>query len=316
VGRDGGADPPAHLIRRVAAVAALAAAVALGLGLYADFGRLGAELGRFRWELFPAALALTTANYVLRFWRWQRYLRRLGIVVPAGRSLSIFVAGLSMTVTPAKLGEVLKCALLRRSFGVPVARSAPVVLAERITDATGVVVLAAVGGAGAAHAWPLVGAALVGALGLVTLVRGPFLIRYARLGEARSAAAELLGTRLLALMTIVSAASWLCECLAAYICARGLRLDVSLADAIGVFSLGSLAGALSLLPGGLGVAETSMTGLLRVFADVSRAGAAAAVVLTRVATLWFGVALGLVGLLVEQRLANQPPPPERRSSIR
>jgi uncharacterized membrane protein YbhN (UPF0104 family) len=289
----------------------------LGLGLYADFGRLGAELGRFRWELFPAALALTAANYALRFWRWQRYLDRLGIEVPVGRSLSIFTAGLSMTVTPAKLGEVLKCALLRRSFRVPVARSAPVVLAERITDATGVVVLAAIGGAGAAHAWPLVGAALAGALALVALVRGPFLLRYARLGQARAAAAELLGTGLLALMTIVSAASWLCECLAAYVCVRGLRLDVSLPDAIGVFSLGSLAGALSLLPGGLGVAETSMTGLLRVFADVSKVGAAAAVVLIRLSTLWFGVALGLVGLVVEERLARrQPSLPVRRSSIR
>jgi uncharacterized membrane protein YbhN (UPF0104 family) len=289
----------------------------LGLGLYADFGRLGAELGRFRWELFPAALALTAANYALRFWRWQRYLDRLGIEVPVGRSLSIFTAGLSMTVTPAKLGEVLKCALLRRSFGVPVARSAPVVLAERITDATGVVVLAAIGGAGAAHAWPLVGVALAGALALVALVRGPFLLRYTGLGQARAAAGELLGTGLLALMTIVSAASWLCECLAAYVCVRGLHLDVSLPDAIGVFSLGSLAGALSLLPGGLGVAETSMTGLLRVFADVSKVGAAAAVVVIRVSTLWFGVALGLVGLVVEERLARrQPSLPVRRSSIR
>ena len=60
-------------------------AVAVGLGLYADFGRLGDELRSFRWELFPLALALTALNYLLRFWRWQRYLARLSIAVPAGR---------------------------------------------------------------------------------------------------------------------------------------------------------------------------------------------------------------------------------------
>ncbi|HZE29413.1 MAG TPA: lysylphosphatidylglycerol synthase domain-containing protein, partial [Gaiellaceae bacterium] len=100
-------------------------AVAIGLGLYADFGSLREELASFRWELFPLALALTALNYLLRFWRWQRYLATLELEVPAGRSLSIFVAGLTMTITPAKLGELLKSGLLKRGFDVPVRRSAP-----------------------------------------------------------------------------------------------------------------------------------------------------------------------------------------------
>jgi glycosyltransferase 2 family protein len=224
--------------------------------------------------------------------------------VPRGRSLTIFVAGLTMTITPAKLGEVLKCGLLRRSFGVPVRRSAPIILAERVTDATGVVVLAVAGGAGTDR-WPLLALALVGVAVIIAVVRSPLLGRFSRLGEAPAAARTLLGTRLLVAMTALSALSWFCECLAAYVCVRGLRLDLSLADTIVVFSLGSLAGALSFLPGGLGVAETSMTGLIRVLGDVSKASAAAATVLIRLSTLWFAVAIGLVGLAVEERLARR-----------
>jgi len=297
-------SPRVSALRALVLVAVLAAAVAVGLGLYADFGRLGDELGSFRWELFPLALALTALNYLIRFFRWQRYLERLAIEVPPWHSFAIFVAGLAMTITPAKLGELLKCGLLKRSFAVPVRRSAPVVLAERVTDATGVVVLVVAGGAGT-RSWPLVLLALVAVAGVVALVRSPVLERFARLGEAPGAARALLGTRLLAGMTLVSAVSWLCECLAAYVCVRGLRLDLSLSDTIVVFSLGSLAGALSFLPGGLGVAETSMTGLIRVLGDVPRAAAAAATVLIRLATLWFAVALGLVGLAVEARLARR-----------
>jgi uncharacterized membrane protein YbhN (UPF0104 family) len=287
--------------------------VALGLGLYADFGRLGDELASFRWELFPLALALTALNYLLRFWRWQRYLARLEIAVPTGRSFAIFVAGLSGTITPAKLGEVLKCVLLKRSFGVPVRRSVPIVLAERVTDATGVVVLAVAAGAGT-NRWPLLVLALAGVAVIVLVVRSPLLERFTRLGEAPGAARALLETRLLVGMTALSAVSWFCECLAAYVCVRGLRLDLSLADTVVVFSLGSLAGALSFLPGGLGVAEGSMTGLIRVLGDVSRAGAAAATVLIRLATLWFAVALGLVGLAVEEWQYRRQP--VRRSSMR
>jgi len=145
--------------------------VALGLGLYADFGQLGDELASFRWELFPLALALTALNYLLRFWRWQRYLARLEIEVPRGRSFAIFVAGLTMTITPAKLGEVLKCGLLKRSFEVPVRRTAPIVLAERVTDATGVVVLAAAGGAGTSR-WPLLVLPLAGVAAIVLGTNG------------------------------------------------------------------------------------------------------------------------------------------------
>ena len=89
--------------------------VLLGLGLYADFGSLRAELASFRWELFPLALALTALNYLLRFFRWQRYLAKLEIEVPPRRSFAIFVAGLTMTITPAKLGELLKSGLLKRT---------------------------------------------------------------------------------------------------------------------------------------------------------------------------------------------------------
>jgi glycosyltransferase 2 family protein len=302
-----------NALRGLVLVAILAVAVSVGLGLYADFGRLGDELGGFRWELFPLALTLTALNYLIRFWRWQRYLARLAIRVPAGRSFAIFVAGLSGTITPAKLGEVLKCVLLRRGFDVPVRRSVPIVLAERVTDATGVVVLALAAGAGTER-WPLIALAVAGVVAIVVIVRSPLLDRFAGLGEAPGAARALLQTRLLLGMTVLSAVSWFCECLAAYVCVRGLRLDLSLVDTVLVFSLGSLAGALSFLPGGLGVAETSMTGLIQVLSDASRAAAVAATVLIRLVTLWFAVALGLVGLAVELALERRQP--VRRSSMR
>ena len=316
--------PLADLKRLALLVAALAFAVLVGLGLYADFDDLGDELGGFRWALFPLALALTFVNYVFRFWRWEVYLRRLGIDVPTGRSFWIFFAGQTMTLSPAKVGEVLKSVLLKRSFGIPIRRSAPIVLAERITDGLGVVVIAAVAGGLAAGSWEVIAVTVAGAAVLVLAVRLPVLDRFGPVAEARAAASELLRPGLLAGMTAVSAAAWFCECLSAYVCVRGLGLDVSLADVSVAFSVAGLAGAISFVPGGLGVTEAGFTGFLRVLADVPPAAAAAATVLTRLATLWFAVALGLVALAVDQRLAragyappdSAPGPAPRRSSIR
>jgi uncharacterized membrane protein YbhN (UPF0104 family) len=211
-----------------------------------------------------------------------------------------------MTITPAKAGEVLKSGLLRRSFGTPFARSAPIVLAERVTDGLGAVLLAAAAllWTGAGGHWLLLVLGAGAMVGVAAAVRAPM---PARLEAARAAAITVLGVRLTLALSLVAAVSWFFECVAAYLCVRGLGLDVSLAETTVVFTVASLAGALTFLPGGLGVADAGMAGLLRAL-DVARADAAAATVLIRLATLWFAVAIGVVALAVEERLS-------RRSSV-
>ena len=56
-----------------------------------------------------------------------------------GINAAIFTSGLSMTISPGKLGEVLKSVFVRRVSGAPIARTAPAVIAERATDGTGMV---------------------------------------------------------------------------------------------------------------------------------------------------------------------------------
>ena len=70
-----------------------------------------------------------------------------------------------------------------------------------------------------------------------------------------------------------------------------------------VYAAMTVAGALSFLPGGLGVTEAGMLALLGAarLGDRSRGTAAAATFVTRAATLWFAVALGLPALLLYAR---------------
>ena len=319
-----GDRPLAHLKRAVLLVVVLAFATFVGLALYADVDDLREALSSFRWAWFPVALALTTLCYLIRFWRWQRYLARLDIEVPAWRSFWIFLAGQTMVLSPAKVGEVLKSLLLKRRFGIPVRRTAPIILVERITDGLGVVVVTLLAGAVLASSWPVLAATVLGSAALVIAVRTPYFDHFPAVAEARVAAGQLLGPGLLVGMTLVSALAWSCLCLSVYVCVRGLDLDVSLADTTVAFSISALAGALTFLPGGLGVTDASFTGLLRILGDVPPAAAAAATVLARLATLWFAVLLGLVGLVVDHRLAaarypdsaDPGPEPARRSSIR
>jgi uncharacterized protein (TIRG00374 family) len=66
-----------------------------------------------------------------------------------------------------------------------------------------------------------------------------------------------------------------------------------------ILSISSLVGAASMLPGGLAAADGSLAGLLLVLGVTHDASvAAAATLIIRFATLWFGVAVGLIGLTI------------------
>jgi hypothetical protein len=63
----------------------------------------------------------------------------------------------------------------------------------------------------------------------------------------------------------------------------------------------TLASAVLLTPGGLGVAETGITGLSVRLLDMDKANAAVGTLIIRFGTLWFGVIVGLIALAIVAR---------------
>jgi uncharacterized protein (TIRG00374 family) len=71
---------------------------------------------------------------------------------------------------------------------------------------------------------------------------------------------------------------------------------VSLSSATFIYAFSTIFGALTLLPGGIGTTEGSMTGLLTL-QGIPIVDAAAATFVIRVCTLWFAVAVGALVLV-------------------
>ncbi len=91
------------------------------------------------------ALLLALSNYGIRAIRWHWYLHALSIPIPLRDNFPIFLIGLMLSVTPGKAGELLKAYLVKLSCGTSMARTAPVVVVERLTDMTGMLILATLG---------------------------------------------------------------------------------------------------------------------------------------------------------------------------
>ena len=300
--------------RRFLAVMFAATLLYAAIALWGDARALRATLSAYAWWTFAAALALSLGNYALRFLKWDFYLARLGIRdVPRGESFCIYLAGFAMSVTPAKAGEVLKSALLASARGIPVARTAPIVVADRLTDLISLIAMVAVGGAvfPGGRIVAVLASALVAGLMTFVLVRplGDWLLgrlegiaatqRFVpRLREAYDALRLLATPGALLYPTVVSLVAWALEAFGLWLVLRGLGADVSVSVAMFVYATATLAGAVAMLPGGVGGAELTLISLLLALAPagIGAPAARAATLLCRLATLWFAVLLGAAAL--------------------
>jgi uncharacterized protein (TIRG00374 family) len=291
-------------------------AVVIVMGLVSDAQAVARDLGSFRWELLPAILGLTVLNYALRWLKWEYYLRRLALGAGVGRldSALIFCSGMVMSVTPGKVGEVFKSYLLKRVNGVAVSRSAPIVLAERLTDGLAMLLLMALGLTLYPPARPVFAALVIATFaGILVLQyrqlslaliggvsRAPLGAKVApKLLTVYESTAQLLNWRVLGVSTLISFISWGCECLAFYYVLVGLGVEgtaLLALQATFIFAASTLFGLVSLLPGGLGVSEVTSAGMLVAIVGLPASAATTATILIRFCTLWFGVLVGVVAL--------------------
>ena len=305
--------------------------VFVALVLLGDLRQVSAKVREFRWELYPLVLGLTLFNYTLRFGKWHFYLRQIGARGPNGRgpdgrglslkeSARMFVGGFPLAVTPGKVGEVLKGAWIRQKTGIPAARGVAVVVAERISDGLAVLFLSTVGVVASPRYWPAFAAVLALLLGIVVVSqvrplaeflldlgeRLPLVKRFAHaLREFYEGSFTLFRPGATLLAVGLGMVSWLGEGTGMYLILRGLGVPGgwhTFSTAVFALSFSIVIGAASTLPGGLGASEVSIAGMLVLILHLPADTAAAATLLIRLATLWFGVSLGLAVWAVSREM--------------
>jgi uncharacterized protein (TIRG00374 family) len=305
-------------VRRALFAMLLGVVVYGGFAIWSGVGKIGDELARFHWWAFGAACALAFGNYLVRWLKWEFYLARLQIRgVGKIDSLLTFLSGFVLTITPGKVGEVFKSLVLFETHGVPVARTAPIVVAERVTDVIGVVVLIVIGSLGFSGGllWAGLGSTAVLILlivvshrglsiGIIRIIeKGPGPLRRIgpKLHEAYDSLATLVKPSNLVVPTVLSIVAWAFECTALWVILLGFEQKTGLGLATFFYATSTLAGALVPVPGGLGVTETSLKGQLQELGHVGATTATASMILVRFATLWFAVLVGFVSLSMLKR---------------
>lgn len=260
-------------------------------------------------SLIACLLGLSLLNYALRAGRWLMVTQALGLAIPPRANALYYFCGYALTATPGKAGEAIRLWLLKSGHGVAYSRSIPLMLADRALDIWAVMLLTLASFSGfEAYRWHGLALLVVVILLSLPLLRPqmlePLLLAAAGLAKRQirllvfvrrvlRAMGQLNSWKTYGATTVPSVLGWWAEALAFFLLLQHFGAEVSLSNAVFVFSFSMIVGAISMLPGGLGGTEATMVILLTTLGvDLDVALLSTAII--RATTFWFAVLLGLL----------------------
>lgn len=283
-----------------------AVAVYLIMAVYADLDNLLSAIQHFNWIFFIVMIILTTTAYFIRFLKWNYFLKSVDIHLNLKDNLFVFLSGLGMIITPAKVGEIWKGWLIKDMNGESLSKTVPVVIVDRLTDLTGLIILSTLGILYYKEGSYILIILILLFTGFFTAIKSKKISgKIISILEVRASKyskdikrmhltfEKLMGPENIFTMSFLSAFAWFFECLALYFILIGFGESIGVLISTFVFSFASLAGAVSMIPGGIGVAEVTFSGLLQYF-GIGAATSVGVALIIRSGTLWYGTILGFI----------------------
>ena len=274
------------------------------MGIYADFGKLSLTISSFRWQYAILMIVLTTIGYFIRYIKWNFFLKTAGVHLDQKENLFVFFSGLSMIVTPGKLGEIWKSWLIRDITGDELSKTLPVVIMDRVTDVISLVFLSFMGIFYYREGISVLIILSISCMGFYIVIRSEIisekikvllekrLSKYANDMQLMHETMNKITTpKVFVSLSLLNALAWFFECLGLYYVVIGFGQSIGILLSTFIFSFSSLVGGVSMVPGGIGVAEVGISSLL-FMNGISPALSVGIALILRLGSFWYGAILG------------------------
>jgi len=300
----------------------------VGVLIWADRGSDAAEALRQASLALPVLGAMSFAALGVRYLRWHWLLVHAGHRCKAGYGFLAYLSGFAYTLTPGKVGELVRLRYLG-PMGVPPHVVISAFFYERALDLLVVLSLASLAVHDSKALGPAIAFVAIVLLLLLACMRHPrplvaLQTRWERAGWHRLAGwlsalreglthtACWMTWRHLLVSFGLGLVAWGLTSAAFVFLLQYLEIVLPWPAALSMYPLSMLAGAASMLPGGIGSTEVALVALL-MQRGVSLQLAAVAAVTIRLATLWLATIFGFAAMLVfgwlEARAAPTAPRP-------
>lgn len=273
---------------------------------YSDFNSLLDSVEHFSLNNFFLAFLFSILALIVKFYKWHFLLNQAGININFLDSFLIFCSGLIMSITPGKVGEVFKSYLIKKKYDIEISKSIPVIILERLSEIISLfiinfIILIIL------DEYP----AIIFSLAIFLLLLMIFLlntkftfylekiigkISFLKFDINKTLTflppkKNLVNVRLY----LISIFAWIFEFFCFFIILSNFNNSFQIIKAISFYSLSILFGSVSMLPGGLGSTESSLTYLL-FHNGLIESNAIAVTILIRIFTLWLSVIIGFFSI--------------------
>ena len=282
-----------------------------------DLDKISDKILNFKLEFLPIILGLVIFSWIISYFRWNILLKNQNIHIPHSLNFQIFLVGGALGITPGKIGELFKSQILKEKFNIPRTKTAPLFIVEKFLDLVSAMIVTVIG------IWFIPEIGYLAIIGLVISIilfkiltskklfiqtisflnKIKFLSKYLEpLSSSHEILSKTLHSKKMFSLLILSVFYWIVIGCAAFFVIEGFGFSVgSILNIISTYSSSLIIGALSFIPGGIGIAEGSLIGLLT-FQGIDVSEAIVIVVLIRIFTLWFSTITGFIALKTSKSL--------------
>ena len=273
--------------------------------------------------LFLLAFVIYYFTFPIRGFRWLLLLNNIGlkrakgIPIPSFMGLGhiIFLGWFGNCVVPAKLGDAYRGYLLKKEANVSFSSTVGTIVAERVVDMVvlfSMMALAAFSFLGSSLSNIILQVLLAGGAMVIVLVLGLVFIwglgqHQGRLPDALQGMYSRFQTgtfgsfRQLPMISALSILVWLMEAARLFYVTKALNLSLGLPFILFVSLANSLLTAVPFTPGGLGLVEAGVVGLLVLSPAVDNEMAVSVALLDRAISYWSLVGFGAIVFLFGNR---------------
>lgn len=246
--------------------------------------------------------------------RQKFILKKLGLKISTKDSFVLLVAGLSMIITPFGSGLAIKTYYMKKKYGYEVSKTFPMIIVERFNDliiVSSIVVISLL--------WYFSEIAIIVStisftiLGIFifALLNKPIFKKFKKIMckmpffknifhetvEIDSDVKKLLKVKTLSVSLILTGIGVTLEILVVLFAFNAFNIKLSFLEIAQIYYTSIIGGALSLIPGGVGLTEISFVGLMTE-KNVTVNLSTSLIIFIRMTTIWFATGLGFIFSIV------------------
>ena len=301
------------ILSKIIIIVMISVGIYTSLIIYSDLIKISNESLSFQIEYAPLIISSLTFSFFLAILRWHIFLKKSEIIIPKRSTVLIFMAGFSLSIIPGKVGELIKSELLKIKYEIPRKNSVPIIFAEQLYSAIGLIIISCFG----IYYFDLsvyvviLFAVIIAAIFTLLLSKKLFIksskifckIKFLNnflkdMSESYVVIRQLFSYKILIPSLALSVLFWVFQGISVYLIL--LSFGINLFDFITlltVYTSSIMLGVISFLPLGIGVVEGSLVGFMS-YQGLEISSALTLVVIIRLIVQWLPITVGFISLRI------------------